>query len=91
MAVHGALLEPQIHRGRQAGYLASARSVELYVGRLDDVADDLIASAERLGSDSSTVLYHFSLYGGDRLLVEGRATIVLNRAPFDANSEGTSH
>lgn len=78
MAVHRALIEPGLSRGRSVGYLASVRSVELYVGRLDDVADDLIASAQRLGADDSTVLYQFTLRGGDRLLIEGRAAIVLN-------------
>ena len=91
MAVHGALLEPSAHHGRVAGYLASVRSVELYVGWLDDIADDLIAGAERLGADASTLLYRFSIHGGHRLLVEGRATIVLNPAPRRVNFEESSH
>lgn len=78
MAVHGALLDPGLHFERRVGYLASVRNVELCVGRLDDIADDLVASAVQLGADSSTVLYRFSLHGGERLLIEGRATIVLN-------------
>ena len=85
MAVHGALLQPDSQRGRQFGYLASVRGVELYVGRLDDVADDLIASAGQLGGDGVSVLYRFSLHGGHRLLLEGRATIVLDPAAFAAS------
>ena len=87
MAVHGALLQPGAQHGPAAGYLASVRSVNLYVGWLDDVADDLIAGAERLGGDAATVLYRFSIHGGHRLLVEGRAAIVLNPPPPGANFE----
>ena len=78
IAVHGALLAPGLHLERRVGYLASIRGVELHVGRLDDIADDLIASVERLAADDSTVLYRFALSAGGRPLVGGRVTIVLN-------------
>ena len=78
MAVHGALLAPDLQLGRRAGYLASVRGVTLYAARLDDLEDDLIATAELLGGDETTVLYQFSLSAAGRPLVSGRATIVLN-------------
>lgn len=78
VAVHAALLRPDGVHERAAGYLASVREVELYVGWLDDIAGDLIAGAERLGGDAFAVLYRFWIHGGQRLLIEGRATIVLN-------------
>jgi predicted hotdog family 3-hydroxylacyl-ACP dehydratase len=84
MAVHGALLAPDLHLERRVGYLASVRGVALHAPRLDDLEADLIAVAERLGGDESTVLYQFSLSAADRLLVSGRATIVLNPAAFAA-------
>ena len=76
MAVHGALLadgaEPR------PGFLASVRSAVLHVGRLDDIEQDLTVQALRVTGDSGTVLYDFTLHAGERLLVEGRAAIVLN-------------
>lgn len=81
MAVHGALLaagtEPR------PGFLASVRSTVLHVGRLDDIAQDLDVEAVRVTGDSGTVLYDFTLRAGDRLLVEGRAAIVLDVAMPD--------
>ena len=80
MAVHGALLAGVSAAGRRVGYLASVRGVELHVARLDDIEEDLIAAAQLLGGNESTVLYQFSLSAGDRRLLAGRATIVTNPA-----------
>ena len=81
MAVHGALLaagaEPR------PGFLASVRGAVLHVGRLDDIEQDLTVEAVRVTGDSGTVLYDFSLWAGERLLVEGRAAIVLDVAMPD--------
>jgi predicted hotdog family 3-hydroxylacyl-ACP dehydratase len=78
MAVHGALLaagaEPR------PGFLASVRGAVLHVGRLDDIEQELTVDAVRVTGDSGTVLYDFTLHAGDRLLVEGRAAIVLDVA-----------
>ena len=81
MAVHGALLAPQLHLERRVGYLTSLRSIVLHVERLDDVNADLVARAERLSGDDSTILYQFSLSAGTRKLVTGRAAIVINPVP----------
>ena len=78
MAVHGALLGPDPALHPHVGYLASVRSVALHATRLDDIEDDLIATAERLGGDDFTMLYQFSLSTGVRTLLSGRATVVLN-------------
>ena len=87
MAVHGALLEAEVRAEPRVGYLASARSVELYVGRLDDIEGELIASAERLGGDHSIVLYQFSLHAAGQLLIEGRASVVLNASALTASQQ----
>ena len=84
MAVHGALLAPELHLERRVGYLASVRGVTLHAARLDDLADDLLAVAERLGGYETTVLYQFSLSAAGRVLLGGRATIVLNPAALAA-------
>lgn len=77
MAVHGALLAPAGREPRQ-GYLASVRGVELHAERLDDLEGDLDVEAERLSGDDNNVLYRFELRGGGRLLVSGRAAVILD-------------
>jgi predicted hotdog family 3-hydroxylacyl-ACP dehydratase len=65
-----------------SGFLISARALELHVTRLDDVAAALQIEAQRLGADRTTALYEFSLRAERRLLLAGRATVVLgNLAP----------
>lgn len=92
MAVHGALvgasaplasaMSEQVREsvGAAVGYLASVRSVTLHVERLDDLEGDLIACAERLAGDARTVLYEFSVTSAQRLVLEGRASIVIDPA-----------
>ena len=59
-----------------AGYLAGLRAVTFYVERLDLIVEDLIATVQCRGSNAMMAVYDFSLTGGTRLLVAGRATIV---------------
>jgi predicted hotdog family 3-hydroxylacyl-ACP dehydratase len=84
MAVHGALLaEKEAEAGGaapRAGYLASVRSVNLHVQRLDTVAADLTVTAERLLGDANHILYRFCIEAGAHLLLEGRAAVVLDAA-----------
>ena len=78
MALHGGLMA---RPGTQpsAGFLAAARGVKLHVSRLDDVPGLLLVTATRLAGADTTALYHFELHDeGGRLLVDGRATVVLN-------------
>jgi predicted hotdog family 3-hydroxylacyl-ACP dehydratase len=78
MALHGALTAAP-GSVPSAGFLASARSVNLHVARLDDVPGLLIVSATRLAGADQQALYTFALHDeGGRLLVDGRATVVLN-------------
>jgi predicted hotdog family 3-hydroxylacyl-ACP dehydratase len=77
MAAHGALLAAADSAPR-AGYLASVRSVELHVSRLDDIAADLDVEAERLSGDSNTILYGFHVSAAGRELLRGRAAVVLD-------------
>jgi predicted hotdog family 3-hydroxylacyl-ACP dehydratase len=77
MAVHGALLA-QTDAAPTQGYLTSVRSLILHVDRLDDVADPLRVTAERLSGDARLILYQFSLHCGERCLIEGRASVVLD-------------
>lgn len=79
MAAHGGLLAAADTSPR-AGYLAGVRGVELHVARLDNIAADLNVTAERLSGDDNTVLYGFSVSAGERVLLSGRAIVVLDAA-----------
>jgi predicted hotdog family 3-hydroxylacyl-ACP dehydratase len=86
MAVHGALLAQEGERPK-AGYLTSVRSVAIQVPRLDDIEAPLEVEAERLSGDDNTILYGFSVRADGRLLLEGRATVVLNVARLQITGE----
>ena len=80
MAVHGVLLAPEGAPPRP-GYLASVRSVQLAVDRLDDLAQDLDIVAERLSGDEHNILYHFRVEHAGNLLLSGRAAVMLVAQP----------
>ncbi|CAJ0789829.1 hotdog family protein [Ralstonia holmesii] len=77
MAVHGALCDAAQARPR-AGFLASVRSVEAHVPRLDTIDSPLDIEAERIGGDGNNVLYRFTVRSGARILLTGRAAVVLD-------------
>jgi predicted hotdog family 3-hydroxylacyl-ACP dehydratase len=82
MALHGALTAgaPGASAGSppRVGLLASVRDVRLHVLRLDDIESDLICEAAHLAGDSLTALYEFALRDRDRVLLSGRASVVLD-------------
>jgi predicted hotdog family 3-hydroxylacyl-ACP dehydratase len=86
MALHGALLAPPEGEAPRAGFLASVRGVELLVDRLDDVAEDLVVEAERLSGEGNSVLYAFSVSADGRVLLRGRAAVVLDAGAFQSSS-----
>jgi len=74
VAVHGSLLGD----GRpRAGRLASVRGVQAHVRWLDQIADDLAITAQRISGDATGMVYDFQLHAGKRLLLQGRASIAL--------------
>src|SRR5690606_34942785 len=77
MAVHGALLASD-QDAPKAGFLASIRNTELHVARLDDIASDLLIEVERFSGDANNILYDFSVRTQDRVLLTGRAAVVMN-------------
>ncbi|VWD26446.1 3-hydroxylacyl-ACP dehydratase [Burkholderia lata] len=83
MAVHGALLGAHEARPR-VGYLASVRNVDAFVDRLDTFAQPLAVEAERVSGDARSVLYAFALRCGDRLLLSGRAAVMLDASTAGA-------
>lgn len=79
MAVHGALLAPADGTRPHAGFLVSVRGTTLHVPRLDNIGPDLDIEAVCLSSNDDNILYQFSLHAGGRLLLDGRAAVVLNQ------------
>jgi predicted hotdog family 3-hydroxylacyl-ACP dehydratase len=85
MALHGALAGGAPGAGgasagspSRVGLLASVRDVRLHVLRLDDIESDLICEAAHLAGDSLTALYEFALRDRDKILLSGRASVVLD-------------
>ncbi len=54
------------------------RNVQLQVEQLDTITGPLTIEAERLTGDTNTVLYSFTVQGDARILVSGRAVVVLD-------------
>ena len=78
MAVHGSLLAEGAAAGKPPpGFLASARSVRLHVRWLDDIAADLCIEACQLAAGAQALAYAFEVHAADRLLLAGRASILL--------------
>ena len=86
MAIHGVLVAETGTTKPAMGYLASVRGVQLFVERLDDLESDLIATATRVTSGETTVLYDFAVFELERTLLRGRATII-----FDSGIGSATH
>ena len=76
MAVHGALLAP-VDQLPEVGYLTSVRNVEWWTPRLDDVGFEITVQATRLSGNEVSLLYDFSILCHDRLLLRGRAGVMI--------------
>jgi predicted hotdog family 3-hydroxylacyl-ACP dehydratase len=76
MALHGRLSASVGERPR-AGVIASVREIVWSVARLDDIATPLIIDAEKLAGDGASALYAFGVSSDDRLLINGRASVLL--------------
>jgi predicted hotdog family 3-hydroxylacyl-ACP dehydratase len=75
MAIHGAL----VHSERpEAGFLASVRDVQLAALRLDDIEADLICSVIHVAGDALSAMYLFTVSAEQRMLLRGRASVVLD-------------
>jgi predicted hotdog family 3-hydroxylacyl-ACP dehydratase len=78
MAVHGGLTGA-VHGKPSAGYLASVRDVGWHAERLDN-AGVLVVEADLLSVNDLSVMYRFALRVDDTLMLEGRATVILEVA-----------
>ena len=86
MAVHGALRAADSQVAPRPGLLASVRGVTMSVARLDDIQDDIIASATHIHGGAEMVLYEFEVSDGMRVLLAGRATIAFGSARSGHNA-----
>jgi len=77
MAAHGALVANR-NAPPRPGMLVSVRAVQLHVARLDDIDADLAVHAECLSGDARMLLYQFRVLAAERLLLDGRASVLLN-------------
>lgn len=75
-AVHGGLRARATGATAAPGYLAALRDGRLFVGSLDDIESALQVEALRLFGDGVNCVYECRISARDRLLAEGRITIV---------------
>ena len=73
----------------RVGYLVSVRGTQLHVPRLDDIAADLRVEATCITRSENNVLYQFSVSAAGRLLLDGRAAVVLDAGTITSTSEDT--
>ena len=59
-------------------FLVSVRGATLHVPRLDDIDADLDIEAVCISSSGGNILYQFNVHAGGRLLLDGRAAVVVN-------------
>jgi hypothetical protein len=62
----------------RSGFLVSVRGATLHVPRLDDIAADLDIEAACIHSSGDNILYQFTLHAAGRLLLDGRAAVMLD-------------
>ncbi len=78
MAMHGGLLGAAGGSRPRVGFLTSVRGIEPHVDRLDTLEETLTVEAERLSGDDNNILYGFTLRCGERVLLTGRAAVMLD-------------
>lgn len=77
MAVHGALLEGGSEQHAVA-YLAALRGLHLHTVTLQQYPE-IDLHCQRLGGDSQGFIYSFEVRAENKLLLEGRATVIKER------------
>jgi predicted hotdog family 3-hydroxylacyl-ACP dehydratase len=84
MGVHGGLLARRGGAKPEAGFLASLRGVKLAVARLDHIAGPLAIWSRRIADAGDSVQCEFAVRAGDRVLLSGRATLLMSAGPGHA-------
>jgi len=82
MGVHVGLLAGERLIGAPIGFVGGLRDVVFGTDCLDDCLEDLVIDATRLFADDRSFLYRFIISSEGRLVLSGRASIFLERAPL---------
>jgi predicted hotdog family 3-hydroxylacyl-ACP dehydratase len=90
MAMHGGLLGAASGGRPRVGFLTSVRGIETYVDRLDTLEEPLTVEAERVSGDDNNILYRFTLRCAERVLLSGRAAVMLD-ASGTICAQGRAH
>lgn len=77
MAVHGGLLAQAEGRMAAPGFLAMLRNLQLHCQRVDDIDGPLAVTASQLLAADSGWTYQFEVRHDNRLLADGRVTVML--------------
>jgi predicted hotdog family 3-hydroxylacyl-ACP dehydratase len=77
MAIHGALSSQKNASQPRGGRLASVRSVDIFVARLDTIQEDLDVHATLLMNDENSMMYEFTVSTPSQILLKGKATVIL--------------
>jgi predicted hotdog family 3-hydroxylacyl-ACP dehydratase len=88
MAVHGALVSPAAGGPPRVGLLASVRGVETHARRLDTLEGPLTIDAERVSGDDNTILYRFTVRCAQRVLLSGRAAVMIDASGLIRYGDG---
>lgn len=78
MAVHGAVCAPAHSDRPRTGFLVSVRSTNLHVARLDNIDTALDITATCIHSSAGNILYQFTVHAAGKLLLDGRAAVMLS-------------
>lgn len=81
MGVHAGLCDRDRETAGRIGYVGSVRDVTFGAERLDDTASDLIVEATRLVEGDQSYMYRFTVALGERMVIEGRASIFIKGMP----------
>lgn len=76
MAAHGGSRSRVADAPVRPGRLAAVRDVRLHAATLDDAAE-LVVRAECVAAGAALLVYAFAVSAGERVLAEGRATVML--------------
>jgi predicted hotdog family 3-hydroxylacyl-ACP dehydratase len=79
MAAHGGLGTGVPGAAAEPGRLVGVRDVRLHAQTLDDIPEALEIVAQRVAGDAAGLVYAFAVAAGGRVLVEGRAVVMLAR------------
>ena len=83
-AVHGGLRARAAGTSAAPGYVAAMRDVQFQMERLDEIETPLEVRAERLFGEAANTVYDCQIFGGGKLVAQGRVTIMLRNQPGTA-------